>query len=416
MKKLSTTYCKELSLQEWAWMLIWFSFPLGIRMASLSLVLGGLVMLYSFIRNPFLPKKESIIYLSVPVLFFAVHALNGFHKWDGVYGKEIEQMLPLVFVPIIFLLSSLSKEKYTQASLVGFTFSVVFAGLIMLAESVIQFFQTGDYHSFIYHQLAEPFHMGAIYFSYLILVALLMIDKLKVLKHNKILSILIPGFLVVMMLLSASKTVLGLGMLLLIAKFYKRVARRFKLKKYAFVVLVLAGTVVLTPIIHRFGQLMDTDLELVSQEKFSYDSPFNGLTLRLVQLRFAYEIMSEEQEWIQGVGISESKHLLNEKYTNSGMYTGTGIDGDNGYLKYNFHNQYAETWVRTGSIGLGLLLVLMMTYIRFYRANHKGAPLVFLFYFAFFITESVLERQVGIILFSLLYSSLIIKDLKIETK
>jgi O-antigen ligase len=70
---------------------------------------------------------------------------------------------------------------------------------------------------------------------------------------------------------------------------------------------------------------------------------------------------------------------------------------------YNPHNQYLQTLLTLGPIGL--ILFLAMFAISFYRARRQGNFFLFLLAYAFaasMITESMLERQTGVFLFTVL--------------
>jgi len=96
--------------------------------------------------------------------------------------------------------------------------------------------------------------------------------------------------------------------------------------------------------------------------------------------------------------------VLNDYYTTYGIYTGNPDLGDTGYLGYNFHNQYLEVLVGTGIPGLLILLAILAG---IFRAREKLLLFPFSVYiltFIFFMTESVLERQAGIVFFTLLWT------------
>ena len=141
-------------------------------------------------------------------------------------------------------------------------------------------------------------------------------------------------------------------------------------------------------------------------EKYDYNTAVNGLTLRLIQWRFGIDILNETDAWATGTGPGRSQALLDEKYIEYGLYTGNADLGDSGYLGYNFHDQYIETMVNTGIPGV-IILFGMMFLILLRRAEMYIFPLpAFIVTAIFFITESALERQAGIVIFTLMLSSL----------
>jgi hypothetical protein len=134
----------------------------------------------------------------------------------------------------------------------------------------------------------------------------------------------------------------------------------------------------------------------------------NGLQLRLIFLRFGVEILNEQDAWISGTGMTQAQRLLNYKIRYYGMYLGTQVGTDTGYLNYNFHNQWMETTVRQGIIGLLLLLAAMLVP---FAISGERSLFPFIFFpvlLALFLTESVLQRQAGLVLVCLYLSSFLL--------
>jgi O-antigen ligase len=114
--------------------------------------------------------------------------------------------------------------------------------------------------------------------------------------------------------------------------------------------------------------------------------------------------MAGENAWLTGTGIDKRQETLDGYYTRYGIYTGNPDLGDTGYLGYNFHNQFLETMVGSGIPGLVLLLAIIPG-ILFRKKRAFFLPFSFyIITFIFFMTESVLERQAGLVFFCLLWN------------
>ena len=161
----------------------------------------------------------------------------------------------------------------------------------------------------------------------------------------------------------------------------------------------------LTPTARRTYDVVKSDLSIVRQDEYRYDTEFNGLTLRLVQFRFGLEILREQDAWLFGLGPINTKPALDAKYEEYNMYTGNQELGDVGYRKYNFHNQWMET---TAAVGLfGTLLLITLFFLLMMRTNLlEGASSLVLILLLFTFTESYLERQLGLVVFSMMISML----------
>jgi O-antigen ligase len=86
------------------------------------------------------------------------------------------------------------------------------------------------------------------------------------------------------------------------------------------------------------------------------------------------------------------------------MYIGNPADGPHrkirGYIGYNFHNQYIETLVRSGIIGLLALLVILGLLIGLVLKNPTMEAFFTVFtLILFFIPEAPLTMQHGVFLF-----------------
>jgi len=79
--------------------------------------------------------------------------------------------------------------------------------------------------------------------------------------------------------------------------------------------------------------------------------------------------------------------------------------------RYNFHNQYLQTF---GTIGIfGFLVLIYLLVMPFITAIKKLDYLVAIFLFIIcssFLTESMLERQAGVAFFAFFYTLLIITN------
>jgi O-antigen ligase len=211
--------------------------------------------------------------------------------------------------------------------------------------------------------------------------------------------------------LLSSKLILVLAVIAVVGFFL----RRYRLRKNkrmglalglgALVLLgILAGTD--NPVRQRYQELAQGDLKLVEQQKFAPGNYFNALQVRLLEYRFAGEILREQHAWLFGVGPGDSQDLLDQKYIDANMYIGDTSQGPHrkirGYIGYNFHNQYVETLVRDGIPGLVVLLsifVLLVTQLA-RRWQTRQVSFTILTLALFFIPEAPLTLQHGIFLFS----------------
>jgi O-antigen ligase len=83
------------------------------------------------------------------------------------------------------------------------------------------------------------------------------------------------------------------------------------------------------------------------------------------------------------------------------MYTGDPVRGDRGFLGYNTHNQFLETLLQTGIIGLLILLVLCISLVKMaWQKKSMSVGFIIILLLLWMFSESVFETQYGIIIFT----------------
>lgn len=132
-----------------------------------------------------------------------------------------------------------------------------------------------------------------------------------------------------------------------------------------------------------------------SSEQFLLDNKNNleSNTVRLVTWTLSSRLVKEHPF---GVGIGDVKDELEVSYRGYG-YTYYA------YNNLNPHNQFLQTGIAIGWIGIAILFVFLMLMLYYtFRANHLALFLASLCIFVSCLFESMLERQVGVILTGIL--------------
>lgn len=388
------------------WFLVWFSLPVSLKLTSMSLILLMLFTLIGFIRRPFRPESGKLLLLIPFLLFFFWQARELlFRENTSEVWKETEKQLSWIAIPVMSLLSSISRANYQKMALRGLGSSLALCGLIILPAALIRFIESRNPEEFFYHALASPLHTGAIYLSLYILFFLFLIDRRMLNRDGWVWKTGLVLFLLMILLLLASKMLLIVGLPLLLVKNYHSIPGILKRNQWRSAGLAIIGVLLMLPLISRMSFIQNPGPSMAFSDNFAGLPEPNGLQLRLIFLRFGVEILSEQDAWTSGAGMTRSQILLNYKIRYYGMYLGTQVGTDTGYLNYNFHNQWMETLVRQGIAGLILLIVTMIAPLVSAR-ERSTLPLLFLpVFLALFLTESVLQRQAGLVLVCLYLSS-----------
>lgn len=406
MKRLFERLPKAETIAEAAWFLLWFSLPLSLKGSGALLVGVALITLFRYFSAP---RALSFRRLCIPVLMgllFLWTAKDILAGTDaGAVWKEAEKKLSLLVIPLIFLLGRTARSRFTLLSLSGLGLSLALLGVAMTGRAAWRFAETGNWSVFTYHEFAGIGPLGAVYLSLYLLFMLFMAGDPDGPKINPRIRVILVLFYFVLLLLCASRMLIALGIPLLAWHYRARIAGAFResgLLRWITLLVIVAGSF---PVIQRVATLKRFEPEILRRDSFIGVPEPDGLTLRLILWRFGREILDEEHAWFAGTGLTQTQERLNAKIVQFGMYTGSGKAGDTGYLNYNFHNQYIETMVRSGWPGL-LILLSILAIFAIKPPKSRFMPVIFLWVFGgLFLTESVLERQAGIVFFCLLVSA-----------
>lgn len=394
-------------IRPWIWTLVWFTLPFSLKANTYCLILFGIITVISaFYEKPKINKAQYLL-IGIFFLFFLWHAASFFFDPEKyLVWKNLERKLSFLFIPILLALFIDDQQKAERWAIQGFVAGLTVSGLHMFSLALFRIFEGHRMEMWTYHNFTGPYQIGAIYYSWYLSIAMIYLVTKKPIWLTEKLRYVVMLFFLVLLLLSSSKLFIILTLPVLAWQFFNNWNISQSKTKYlllGLVVVILAFGAV--PFSSRISEIRETNFEVLSEKHFNYDTPFNGLTIRLLQWRFAFEILNDRNAWLTGTGIGSRQKVLDSYYIKYNVYHGNPDLGDTGYLGYNFHNQYIETLVGTGIPGL-ILLVILILYIFTRPYQTLMYPLVvYIFVLIFFITESVLERQAGIVLFCLLWAT-----------
>jgi O-antigen ligase len=375
-----------------------------------SLLLAGIIknwtetksLFNQKLKNPFLYGCLMLYLIHVIAMLYTNNQLEGWH--------DIQKKSELVLLPLALCYTPNFTDTIKKRLILYYIFIVAAVSVYCLCYAAWSYFQTGDSSFFFYHQLVERVKGHAIYFSILVFIALLFL--LEALEKNSFgfnKTLLIPFiiFLSVFLLLLSSRLVTGFYFLYLVFYFIHLIknksVNRFLIIASS-VLLIFGSIIILTtanPVSKRFSDITKGDLRVIEMEKFNPGMYFNGLQFRLLQWRFTGEILNENRAWLTGVGPANAQHYFNQKYISTNMYIGEPARGNHGFLGYNAHNQFLETLLQTGIPGLVVLLFICIALLKIaWQKRKKELSFIIALLLAWLFTESPLERQYGILIFT----------------
>lgn len=387
-------------------LLLLVSLPLGQQLlTNILMLILFLLALVMASKDDWRKTLRSPIFI-LPSLFYLFSWLS------LLWSDNISAALPMLETKSSFLLAPLLiglsrrfysngfKEKALKAFLLGSVLASAVALLYATFRSVenghlYQLAQDGvsKQYLFLYTHLAEPImHPG--YFASFLGIGFFIAGFFFLQKDKwRFLYLFGAAFLFVMMLLLQARiNLLAILVLLPLALVYWA----FKSRSYKLLLLPLVPVLALAGALSFGGEsLRDRYLQVPD---FSYDisgDDFNSATYRLAEWECAAALIADNF-WL-GTGFGDNRDALMDTYRSKQFWEGLA-------KRYNAHNQYLESFIAIGLVGLTLLLLSLCYYlISFWKKGDYLNVLNLLFLMICLLTESMFERMWGVLLFTIFF-------------
>ena len=381
--------------------LLFLSFILPIYHKPLGLIIGVFALLH--ISEGLLNKNFKFLYKEIfytGILFFIIHLISVAYSDNQERAWfDIEVKLSLLVFPLLFLFKSPIIIKHKKLIFYSFVIGSISSSIIMLTNAFSDYSELGS-AAFYYTNITlfHPSYM-AMYFIFAISIIInFMVSHKRTVKVQLISAFLIL-FLLRMIFLFQSKagilTIIVISIFLLIISLIRL---RSLLLKIAISILVVSLTLVMVQKSSRL-QAMMTSVKEISETGQS-DDYTTGIRFSIWKIT----IDEIRNNWILGVGAGDIKPTLFKKYENQKVDFAFNQN-------LNVHNQYLETFLGQGILGISLLLA--MFFFGFKEASKRKSWFltVFLILIAFsFGPESMLNNQAGVIFFAFFYNFLFLMN------
>jgi O-antigen ligase len=354
-------------------------------------------------------------YFLAYLVFCLIETAGLLHTHDLTAGQNVvAKDATLAAVAFVMCAGPFASPREYKRLITVYNLLVFLSSFYCLVIAFRSYHLHGDASVFFYHPLTAPISQNAVFYSVYVLFALQFLLS----REGSLASAHLPAwltkwfriflivFFLLMIVLLNSKLVLVIALLMLITFFFRhswKNKRTLLLSGTAVLCLVIALAATNNPVRVRFSQMVEGD-EIAIPKDLKAGTNFNALQLRLLEWRFAVEILRGHHAWVFGVSPGDSQDLLDQKYIDNRMYIGNPADGPHrkirGFIGYNFHNQFIETLVRSGVIGLISLLVIFGLLIGIaWQWKTKEAFFTIATIIVFFIPQSPLTMQHGVFLF-----------------
>ena len=382
-------YRNSFNIEETLIGVILFSLPISYGLNSLAIAVATIFFLYGTIKKR--NFKNLIIYYTSFIFFLAQFVSYIFSDNKVEAGVKLTLYLPFLLIPISFSYLSINKITLNTNKIFKYLFYgtllILVYGSLRFLYDVIFVGERYDYGRAVALLLKYiPHH---VYMSMFILISIyaILVGQIDFGKNKK--SIFITPFLYLFLILLGSRMAILLGVFVLPIFLFKRLKGKKEYKKFvlfggvfSLIILIvgLSNDFVLDKIIYSYYDL----LNIPTKEK-----PFLGVSYRQQVWYTVVDLIYQSPFW--GYGIGDVQEVLNNSYE------------INDIKGLNAHNQYFQFILNYG-IFISLALFFLTFRVIKQCIINKQSILFFswLILLFFCLSESILNRQWGVVLFALI--------------
>lgn len=367
-----------------------------------GIIVLGLIWVFSFgykeKYRTLITKPLALAFLG----FYLLHLLSSFYSSNSsVALHDLQLKISLVLLPIFMLSTSLFSKDWKRLLLKAFSILMVGMAVYDLFTSYTEFIISSNYSSFYYknlpHLLVSKPHYVAWYYSFALFIALY---EIIIRNKYKILWSIAASILMLSLIFLSSRAYLLAFSIVAIISGTIWIRKRSVSKRSILKLLLPLGFLISLALIipNTRARIVDTYAEinkLVDHDDHRQTNP------RVYIWKYAGKLIKEKM--LLGYGIGDAKLELNKALEKCDALFWNG--SENVLLnkkQLNYHNQFLQTWAEVGILGLLLLLYLMIK--PFFLKNKHPLFLIFVGLTLFgFLTESMLERQAGVVMLAFMY-------------
>lgn len=362
-------------------------------------------------------KEPLVIFCSLFYLLEIAGLFYTHHFQQGFFHAQTETSF--LVIPLLFFSYGKIGERQVRDLFSVYCIFVFLALAYCFSIAIHQYEITHDVSYFFFYKLVSPVRQHPVYFSvYTFICIVYLFEQIKRSDHpaeTLLLSALLTFFSVALFFLR-SKMAVGVIFLYSLYQVFRiliypgRSGRWILLYPLAVIFLIAGAVKTLNPFSRQLILLSKTNLSVLHDSKFNPNDRFNDISIRLTLAKFGLQVLDETHRWIFGVSPGDAQFDINRKIIRSGMYTGAAGTDNHGFLNYNLHNQYLQTFLNSGITGVILLIgILFFIYNSSIRNRDPILFFVTFIFTIFFLSESALERQMGVLPFFFFTSVLILR-------
>lgn len=318
--------------------------------------------------------------------------------------KDIILKIPFAAWPILIGSLTFFTEHHRKQIIQWFIVATAIAILFSFLTAVYNFTLTGDQSELYFSKLVSfrmvPPHYLGMYINFAYGISLYGLLTHRYILNKKWLNITFLGLFFISLVFIAVRMqfiVFAVLNLAVLNFFYTKVSWAKKLLWTLGILVLMFSLTIALP--GSRSRLKDTVNEIISFEEMVNDKQTNA---RKFLWREGFQVCINNF-WL-GTGTGEADRALNQRLEpiNARFWDGTS----HYYLRdknYNFHNAYLQHWATHGIIGL-IIFLLMFIIPWFYKGATIEGNIFLLVCALSFLTESMMQRQAGVLFFSFFFT------------
>ena len=393
MKNKIIGFSSGLNLNDWSIIFILFTSIISLKLVPLGFILWILTF---WLNKKHLSIKD--VFSGIGkwfILYYIILLLGMLWTENDSFGlSKLENKLSFLLIPILLAIShfSISRKQFMNVLLFSLLLSLLINyGLALHTSFTLA--KSSVYDTLISANFSQLMHRSY-YCNYLIIGCIVILDRMFKKEAIGLYLILFSLFSIGVFQTLAKSGILTYFLLIPAFLFWQLL----KTKQYRSILICLSGFVISIALLAKIDNPIKTRFQLIPAALKNFESKNNpsieSNTSRLLMWSTSIDVFKEFP--FAGVGTGDYDDVLtkkNESYGNSGV----------AMHRYNSHNQFLNTMVQLGLLGL---VVLLMLFLNGFKMAYQQKNIIGLFtlscFFLNFLFESFIESQAGIILFCLL--------------
>lgn len=367
-------------------------FPSPVITNILLGVLSGLVIYFQSSQGlQKMQKNQKVVFLLLCLFVFSLIIPSSFYETDYLNNK-VTRPLYFLAIPLLFFMGGGLNLKNIETIKKYFILAVVLFSFIGFLKMLYLYYMQIE-NKLFFDAFARSLKIHTTSFAYLTVLAFSftfkkLLDR-KGTRKRDLLYLVLSLYLLALLFFIATRiaflAVILLMVVLLVTQYRKEHYKRS---------LVYAASILLLLIFFSFNGYLSQRFENVYKANIENKSDVEN---RLIIWQCAIDVYKDNPHKFFGLGITNSNDLLRDCYYQKDFF---GKD-----LGYHAHNQYLQTLIAGGIIGIMVLMILMLyIFIHAIKTRNLFLFISMLIFSIFFITESVFEQQIGVTTFTLFVS------------